>query len=42
MIMGNLKIGIFGVRRGMNLAKDFMLNGCDKINIRECHQQTNE
>lgn len=29
--MRNLKVGIFGVGRGMDLAKDFMLNGCDVV-----------
>ena len=29
--MTNLKIGIFGVGRGKDLARDFMLNGCDIV-----------
>ena len=29
--MSKLKVGIFGVGRGMDLAKDFMLNGCDVV-----------
>lgn len=37
--MGNLKIGIFGVGRGMYLAKDFMLNGCDIVAICDCRKQ---
>lgn len=37
--MGNLKIGIFGVGRGMYLAKDFMLNGCDIVTICDCRKQ---
>ena len=29
--MGNLKIGILGAGRGMDLARDFLLNGCDVV-----------
>jgi len=29
--MGNLKVGIFGAGRGVDLAKDLMLNGCDIV-----------
>lgn len=31
--MNKIRIGIFGVGRGMDLAKDFMLNGCDIVAI---------
>lgn len=37
--MGSLKVGIFGVNRGMDLAKDFMLNGCDIVAICDCRKQ---
>ena len=29
--MANLKIGIFGVGRGLDLARDFLNNGCDIV-----------
>ena len=29
--MSNLKIGIFGVGRGVDLARDFINNGCDIV-----------
>ena len=31
--MSNLKIGVFGAGRGMFLAADFMLNGCDVVAV---------
>lgn len=44
--MGSLKIGIFGASRGMDLAKDFMLNGCDIVAIcdyrKECLEEASK
>lgn len=31
--MKNLKIGIFGVSRGMDMVNDFLLNGCDVVAV---------
>ncbi|MBE6631933.1 MAG: Gfo/Idh/MocA family oxidoreductase [Ruminococcaceae bacterium] len=31
--MANIKVGIFGAGRGMNLAKDILLNGCDVVAV---------
>lgn len=42
MVMGNLRVGIFGVGRGMALAKDFMLNGCDVVAICDFHKERRE
>lgn len=37
--MANLKIGIFGVGRGMYLARDFMLLNCDIVAICDSHEE---
>ena len=35
--MSNLKVGVFGAGRGMFLATDFMLNGCDVVAVCDNH-----
>lgn len=37
--MGNLKIGIFGVGRGMDMAHDFMMNRCDIVAVCDCNKE---
>ena len=37
--MKKLKIGIFGVGRGMDIAKNFMLLGCDIVAICDSHEK---
>ena len=40
--MKKLKIGVFGVGRGMDIAKNFMLNGCEIVAICDNHKQRRE
>ena len=40
--MGNIKIGIFGVGRGMELVTDFLLNGFDIVAICDFHKDRRE
>ncbi len=37
--MKKLKIGVFGVCRGMTVARDFMLLNCDIVAICDCHEE---
>lgn len=37
--MSNVKIGIFGVGRGVDMAQDFLLNGCDIVAICDFHKE---
>lgn len=37
--MDNLKVGIFGAGRGVDLAKDLMLNGCDIVALCDFHKE---
>ena len=40
--MGNLKIGVFGTGRGMDIARNFMLLGCDVVAICDNHAERRE
>ena len=37
--MNNFKIGIFGAGRGVDIAPDFMLNGCDIVALCDFHEE---
>ena len=40
--MNPIKIGVFGVRRGMDIAKNFLLLGCDIVAICDNHPERRE
>ena len=37
--MSKLRIGVFGAGRGMDLAKNFMLLGCDVVALCDFHEK---
>ena len=37
--MGNLKIGIFGTRRGLDIARDFMRLNCEIVALCDCRKE---
>ena len=40
--MSKIKIGVFGVGRGMDIARNFMLQGCDIVAICDNHKERRE
>ena len=40
--MNKIKVGIFGAGRGMDLARNFMLLGCDVVAICDHHTERRE